>query len=382
MLRRRTTAIDGGALRLARPSLPPLDAYVEELAATWEDAWLSNFGPRAERFERVCADYAGLRHVRAVSNCDVGLTLAVRAFALGPGDRVIVPSLTFPSTLHALLWNGLEPRFAEVDPDTWCLTAESAASAIDGETAAIVGTHAFMSACDVAGLEALAADLGAVLIFDAAQAIGTWVGGRHVGTFGDASVFSFSPAKVATSGEGGLASFRDADAAERFGLLREYGSDSNYDSRLIGLNGKLSELHAALGCLTVAGLEEEVAARQRLVERYERRVGELDGVRLQAIAPELRPTPTMLVADFGARRDDVASALSGQGIESRAYFRPLHAMDRFSGLPAAPLPVTERLGVSLLALPLHRGMDDADVDLVCDTVESALGYRRPQANAG
>jgi dTDP-4-amino-4,6-dideoxygalactose transaminase len=373
MLRGTGWRIRTAALRLARPSLPPLDAYAEELAATWDDAWLSNFGPQAERFEGLCSEYTGLRHVRSVSNCDVGLALAVRALALRPGARVLVPSFTFPSTLHALLWNGLEPRFADVDPDTWCLTAESAAAALDGEPAAIVGTHAFMSACDVAGLEALAADLGAVLLFDAAQAIASWVGDRHVGTFGDASVFSFSPTKIATCGEGGLATFRDPAHGERFELLRAYGSDADYDSRLVGLNGKLSELHAVLGCLTVPTIEDEARARLRLVERYRNRLAELPGVLLQAHAPELRPTPTMLVADFGARHDDVATSLAAEGVETRPYFRPLHAMDRFRGLPAAPLPVTEHLGAALLALPLHRGMVDADVDLVCDAVETALG---------
>lgn len=373
MMRWTRSRLRTAALRLTRPSLPSLDAYAEELVATWEDGWLSNFGPHAQRFEQLCSAYSGLPHVRAVSNCDVGLTLAVRALGLERGARVLVPSFTFASTLHALLWNGLEPRFADVDPGSWCLSAESAAAAVDGETAAIMGTHAFMSTCDVAGLEALATDLGALLVFDAAQAMASWVGRRHVGTFGDASVFSFSPTKIATCGEGGLATFRDPAHSERFALLRGYGSDDDYDTRLVGLNGKLSELHAALGCLTVAGIEDEVELRLRLVDRYRERLAGVPGVRLQAIDPDLRPTPTQLVADLGSRRDDVAAALAGHGIETRAYFRPLHAMERFEGLAAAPLPVTEHLGAALLALPLHRAMDDADVDLVCDAVENVLG---------
>jgi dTDP-4-amino-4,6-dideoxygalactose transaminase len=201
----------------------------------------------------------------------------------------------------------------------------------------------------------------------------SWVGPDHVGGFGDASVFSFSATKIATCGEGGLATFRDPAATERFTLLRGYGSDEEYDSRHVGLNGKLSELHAALGCLTVPGIEDEVAARLALLARYRERLGEHPGVRLQAVAPGLRPTPTQFVADFGARRDEVAGALAGQGIETRAYFRPMHAMERFRALPAAPLPVTERLGAALLALPLHRALDAGDVDRVCDAVEDVLG---------
>jgi dTDP-4-amino-4,6-dideoxygalactose transaminase len=356
-------------LRLSRPSLPSLTAYTELLEATWDDGWLSNFGPHGRRFENACAGYTGLPHVRAVANCDIGLTLAVRALEIPPGARVVVPSFTFPSTLHALLWNGLEPCFADVDRDTWCLTAESAAPAVDATTRAIVGTHSFMSVCDVHGLERLARDVGAVLLFDAAQAFASWVGARHVGSYGDASVFSFSPTKIATCGEGGLAAFRDPAGAERFKSLRSYGST---DRALVGLNGRLSELHAALGCLAVDAVEEEVAPRARLVDRYRERLESLPELRFQAWPSEVRPTPTLLVADFGSLRAPVAAALAAEGVETRRYFTPLHAQSGFAGIAAAPLPVTERLGEGVLALPLHGRLREADVDRVCDTVARTM----------
>ena len=365
------------ALRVSKPRLPPLDAYAAELAQAWELGRISNFGAVAERFEAICGEYTGLPRVRAVSSCDVGLTLAVRALGLMPGASVIVPSFTFPSTLHALLWNGLEPRFADVDPDTWCMTAETARAALDGSADAIVGTHAFMGACDVDGLTALSHDLMCVLLFDAAQAFASWIGSRHIGAYGDASVFSFSPTKVATCGEGGLAVFRDSHAAERFTLLRSYGSDTTYESRLVGLNGKLSELHAALGCQTVRLVEDTVATRAELVKRYRAGLGDIPGVRLQAVAPELRATPTQFVVDLGPARDRVARALRDHGIETRVYFRPLHAMGRFRHLPAARLPVTERLARTSLALPLHTSMDTDAVDHVCAVIGDLVA-RRPQ----
>jgi dTDP-4-amino-4,6-dideoxygalactose transaminase len=308
-------------------------------------------------------------HVRAVANCDIGLTLAVRALGIPRGASVAVPSFTFPSTLHALIWNGLEPRFADVDPDTWCLTAESAAPAVDGDTRAIVGTHSFMSACDVGGLEQLAHEAGAVLLFDAAQAFATWIGDGHVGSFGDASVFSFSPTKIATCGEGGLAAFRDPAAAQRFEALRNYGSS---DGDLVGVNGRMSELHATLGCLTVEAVEDEVAARMGLAERYREQLSSLPGVRMQAIGDGVRPTPTLLVADFGKRRAHVESALAAAGIETRRYFTPLHTRPGLSEIAAAALPVTERLGEGTLTLPLHRHLVDEDVDRVCEVVDRAL----------
>jgi dTDP-4-amino-4,6-dideoxygalactose transaminase len=355
-------------LRVARPALPELDDLRDALAETWETGVVSNFGPAARRLEAICREYTGLAHVHAVSSADIGLTLALAALQLPRGARVVVPSFTFPSTLHAVLWNGLRPVFADVDPRTWCLTAESAAPALDG-AAGIVGTHAFMATCDVHGL----ALTGAPVVYDAAQAYATWIGDAHAGAFGAASVFSFSATKVVTAGEGGLATFRDPHAAARFARLRVYGMERDYSVMAPGLNGKLSELHAALGCLTLPRTEELVAAGTELAARYRERLAGVDGTALQRIPAGVRPTPTQMVVDVGERRDAAAAALARHGIETRTYFRPLHAMAPFAELERAPLPVTERLGRSLLTLPLHAGMGALDVDRVCAVLLDVAG---------
>jgi dTDP-4-amino-4,6-dideoxygalactose transaminase len=351
-------------IQLARPDLPDLQAYVARLESVWESAHLSNFGPAARELEAIARAYTGLEHVHAVVNADLGLTLAIAALDLPRGTRAVVPSFTFPSTLNAVLWNGLTPVFADVDPDTWCLTADTAAQADD--PGLIVGAHVFMGVCDVVGLEAL--DLP--LVFDAAQAYASRLGDRHIGSFGDASVFSLGATKLVTSGEGGLAAFRDSGPAERFVRLRRHGMTPGYEVLEPGLNGKLSELHAALGCLTLPRAEERAVALLELAGRYRERLHGRVG--LQALPDDLRPTPTHVVADVGKRRDALAAALDAQGIETRRYFRPLHAMDAFAGVERPALPVSERLGRSLLALPLHAGMDAGDVDRVCDALLAAL----------
>jgi dTDP-4-amino-4,6-dideoxygalactose transaminase len=359
-------------IRLSRPSLPPLEQYAEALAAVWERGMLSNHGPCAAAFEADFARYqAGSGHVRCASNGDAALTLVLRALELPEGSRALVASLGFPSSAHALEWNGLRPHFVDVDAGDWCLHPEQLEGRLDG-VSVIVATHLFGVPCDVAGLEGVAERHGIPLVFDAAQAAATWVGSRHVTDFGDASVVSFSGTKIVTGAEGAVAVLRSARVADRFTRLRAYGLGEHGISRDRGLNAKLSELHAALAGLTLGDLEAQVARRRRLVELYRERLATVGGVTLQARPPASRPTPTYFAVSLSTGRDRVRGALAARGIESRPYFPPLHLMPRLAGRFGASLPVTERLGRGLLALPLYGELEPADVEEVCAVVAGAL----------
>jgi dTDP-4-amino-4,6-dideoxygalactose transaminase len=273
--------------------------------------------------------------------------------------------------VHALEWNGLKPHFVDVDESDWCLHAEQLDSELDG-VAVIVATHMFGVPCDVAGLEELATRNGIALVFDAAQAAATWVDDRHVTDFGDASVVSFSATKIVTAGEGAVAVLRGERCAERFRRMRAYGMDQGGISELLGLNAKLSELHAALGLLTLDELEEQVARRTRLIDRYRERLGARSDLTFQQVPAGARPTPSFVVVDLGDARDSVRTALASRGIESRPYFPAMHQMPRFAAVPRSALRVTDRLGRGLLALPLYSELDPATVEEVCDVVVSTL----------
>lgn len=205
---------------------------------------LSNFASECQRFEALARTYTGARHALAMSSGDIGLTLAVAALQVPKGAEAIVPSFTFNSTLHALLWNGLRPRFADIESSTYGLDPRAVESLLSERTGLIVGTHVFGVPCDVQKLSELGRSRGVPLLFDAAQAIATTVGDRHVSAWGEASVFSFSGTKVVTCGEGGLTVVADDDAARRLEYLRAYGFQKDYITRFVGLNGKLSETPA------------------------------------------------------------------------------------------------------------------------------------------
>lgn len=360
---------------LLRPSLPPLADYAALLADVWAAGILSNGGVQAARFEAAIADAAHVpaELVVATANCDLALVLTVRALDLPRGTPVLVPSFTFASTLNALLWNGLAPRFVDVDPVTFCLDPAAVAEALTDEVRLVVGTHAYGAACDGAALTAECERVGAHLLFDGAQAFATWVGDDHVSVLGDATAFSFSATKLATSGEGGAVITRDPQLAERLRVLRAYGRDGQTGRRAeVGLNAKLSELHAALGILSLGQLEVGVTRRSALVARYRAALVDLPGVRWQELPAAQRPGWTFLAVDLGEHRDAVEVALSAAGIETRRYFQPLHEVPAFADLDRAPLPVTERLGASILCLPLHADLAEADLDEVAAAVRLAV----------
>ena len=367
---------DGWRMRVSRPSLPDLDRYTEVVADIWDRGILSNQGPCANAFEAAFASYTGVTgHVRCASSADLGLALAVRALGLPKGARALVPSLGFPSSVHALEWNGLRPQFVDVDAGDWCLHAEQLAGLADG-AAVIVATHLFGVTCDVVGLEEVARASGAALVLDAAQAVATTVGPRHAADFGDAAVVSFSGTKAITAAEGGIAVLRSDEVAERFARLRSYGLDADRASVDCGSNAKLSELHAALGVLSLAEADPALDARRRLVDRYRARLADVAGVTLQLRPPGTVATPTYFAVALEGARDHVAAALADEQIEARRYFPALHVMARLATTDGAPLPVTDRLAASLLALPLHAGLGLADVDEVCDVVIAALDQPR------
>jgi dTDP-4-amino-4,6-dideoxygalactose transaminase len=355
-------------LQLVRPSLPPLDQYVEQLREIWASGMLSNFSASAQEFERLVSDYTRQQHSLAVVNCDVGLTLAIRALDIPPGQEVILSSFAFNSSANAVIWNRLQPRFVDVDPATYGLDPNAVEDAMSKQTALILGTHVFGVPCDVEALSSLASSSGIAMVFDAAQAFATFVGDRHISSFGDASAFSFSGTKIVTAGEGGVVVMQSEEVASRFRYLRGYGFQDDYVTRVLGLNGKMSELHAALGCLTVARTEDEVDARNALAELYRDLLRPIGGLAYQEVPPGVRPTPTYFSINAGSDRDALAERLAQRGIQTKQYFRPLHLMPFYSSGGHPPLPVAKRLSDSVLCLPLHSTLGDEAVSYVCSEI--------------
>jgi dTDP-4-amino-4,6-dideoxygalactose transaminase len=360
-------------LPLVRPAVPDPDAVAEEVRGILTDRVLTN-GPRVRQLERRAAEYLGVDHCVAVSSCTSGLMLVLRAADLS-GD-VVVPSFTFAATAHAVSWNGLRPVFADIDPATLTLSAQAAAKATGVRTSAILATHVYGTPCDIEGLATVARANGIRLFFDAAHAFGSRHGDAPVGGFGDAEVFSLSPTKVLVAGEGGIIATNDDLLAERCRIGRDYGNPGNYDCIFVGLNARMSELHAALALHSLVGLEERIERRNQLATLYREGLSEIPGIGFPEVPEGDRSTYkdfTVLVdlERFGLDADGLARALTAEGIETRRYFAPpVHKMRAYRHLNGTNvhLPVTERASSAVLALPIWSDLTEPQLTRVTEAV--------------
>jgi dTDP-4-amino-4,6-dideoxygalactose transaminase len=358
-------------LPLARPTIADPVGVARRIEEIISSEVLTN-GPTVRELEERAASYLGVRHCVAVSSCTTGLMLVLRAAEIS-GD-VIVPSFTFAATAHAVAWNGLRPVFADVDPHTLTLSPEAAERAIRVRVSAILATHVYGTPCDVEGLADVAGRNGIALFYDAAHGFGSQRDGRMVGGFGSAEVFSMTPTKTLIAGEGGIIATNDDLLAERCRIGRNYGNPGDYDCRFVGLNARMSELHAALALASFEDLEERIAVRGKLAARYREVLAEIPGVEFPVVRDEDRSTYkdlSILVDEesFGMSADQVGEALTAEGIETRRYYSPpVHRMRAYRASTVADLPNTDRASRAALCLPLSTDMTDAHIDRVGEAI--------------
>ena len=360
---------------ITRPQLPPLEDFTELLSEVWASRMLSNFGPFAVRLEKLVTAYLGLG-ARVVVSGDIGLTLSLAALGITRGSRCLVPAFTFNSTVNAIIWNGLVPVFVDIDPATLNIDVEHARSvAIDHpDVAGIVATHVFGNPADADGLSRLAQDLGARLLFDAAHAYGSKRDGVPVGSFGDAEVFSLSGTKIVTSAEGGVVTSNNDAFLGRFDLVRGYGFLNDYNTKVVGLNGKMSELHAALGLLSLRRVDDAIAARFEKLAQYKHRLNSIGGIGYQSVRPQDRSTYKDFALIFAepSTRDRVEHALKVANVQTKRYFRPSHEMDAYRVYATGNLPVTESIYSRILCVPLFEELAASDIENICDVIASSV----------
>ena len=376
-------------VHVTRPLLPPLSDVMARLEQVWATQQLTNIGAQHERLEAALRGYLAVRELSLFTNGTVALITAIRALGL-TGDVLTTP-FTFPATPHALSWSGITPIFCDVDPRTLCIDAAAAERALTPQTTGILAVHVYGTPCDVDGLQGLADRHRLRLIYDAAHAFGATVQGRGIGTFGDVTMFSFHATKLFHTAEGGALACADHALKARIDDLRNFGIHGPDAVDAIGLNGKMTELQAALGLCVFEQLGEELQKRRRLIARYRDRVANLTGITWAAGSDAGESSCQYAVirvdaAAFGCARDALHEGLRAYNVFTRKYFHPLCAdYDSYRGLPsAAPsnLPAATKAVREVLCLPLYGALTIDDVDRICDMVVAVGEEIRRRVGAG
>jgi dTDP-4-amino-4,6-dideoxygalactose transaminase len=366
------------------------DSDIEAVVSAYRSGWLS-MGPRTERLEQAFAEYSGSRHAIAVANGTAALHLVCAGTGLGPGDEVVVPSLTFVATVNAIAYTGAHPVFADVAGLTrpW-LSARAAAEAVTPRTRAIMAMAYGGHPGEIEELRELADSRGLLLLEDAAHAAGTRLRGRHAGTFGAAGAFSFFSNKNLGIGEGGMVVTDDDELAARVRLLRSHGMTtltwdrhrghaSAYDVVALGFNYRIDEPRAALAEARLGRLDAENRRRAELDDRYRRALAGVDGVE-SALAPvahgELAHHLFAVVLEPELDREQVRRDVAERGVQTSVHYPPAHRFAIYSD-GAPDLPVTEAYSARTLTLPLFAHMTEAQQALVLESLGAAIADAAP-----
>ncbi len=352
-------------LHVGSPNLPPRDQLYSRIDRILDNRWLTNNGEMVQEFERRICELLGVRHCIATVNGTAGIEIAIRAAGLS--GEIIVPSFTFVATAHAVEWLGLEAVFCDIDPATHNLDPSRVEELITDRTAAIMGVHVWGRPCDLDALAEIAARRRLHLLYDAAHAFGcSSEGGRHLGNFGDAEVFSFHATKFVNCFEGGAVVTNDDDYAERMRLARNFGFCGKDNVIALGINAKLSEVCAAMGLCSMDMMEDVIAANERNYADYRELLGGVPGIRFIDYDPGIRNNFQYAVAEvdadaFGLTRDELVTLLDAERIIARRYFYPgCHQLAPYADRRDWSLPHTEAVANCVVSLPngLQTGADD------------------------
>lgn len=369
---------------VAGPSITSAEIDAVHHAVT--HAWYEEAGAPATRFEEAFARYVGRNHAVSLPSCTAGLHLALRALGIGPGDEVIVPDLTWIASSAPVSYVGATPVFADVDRDSLCVTADSVEACLTPRTKAVIAVDLYGALPDYSSLEALTQGIGAVLIEDAAEAMGSTLDGRPAGQFGALSVFSFHGSKTMTTGEGGMLVSDDDELIRRVDQLRDHGrrpGDRAFNNAEVGFKYKMSSLQAALGHAQLGRIEELLVMKRRIHSWYaERLAGRADvsiyqspndGVVWWMVSVRVDPAT-------GWDKDSLQEPLSRVGIDSRPVFRPLSSLPAYADEPQALLArkrnsVAYDVSPFALNLPTALCLTEGDVDRVCTELIGLLERR-------
>jgi perosamine synthetase len=341
-----------------------------------ESSWISSNGKYIERFERTFADYCGVRSALSCANGTVALHLALLALGVGPGDEVIVPTLTYVATANAVVYCGATPVFVDSESQTWNMDPSQLAALVTPRTRGIIVVHLYGHPADMDPILEVARKHGLFVVEDAAEAHGATYKGRKAGSFGDIATFSFYGNKVITTGEGGMVCTDDEALARKVRQLKGQGQDlqRRYWFPIVGYNYRMTNVAAAIGLAQLERIDWHVARRREVAAWYRKHLDSLAGVRFSPQMPWAESVywlSSVVLELHGASRDTVMSRMLERGVETRPFFYPMHTLPPYLR-PGAVYPVAERVARAGINLPSSALLVEAQVRRVVETLAWAM----------
>lgn len=378
----------GGPVYVTQPYLPPLEEFVPYLEKIWDSKILTNGGPMHRQLERELCAYLGVEHIALFNNGTIALLTALQALRIT--GEVITTPYSFVATAHSLLWNGITPVFVDVDPGTFNLDPAKIEAAITPATTAILPVHCYGNPCDVQAIQKIADNYGLKVIYDAAHAFGVRDSAGSLLRHGDLSVLSFHATKVFNTFEGGAIVCPDAKTKQRIDHLKNFGFVDEVTVVASGINGKMTEVNAALGLLQLKHIDEALARRGEVSQAYRQRLTRVKGIRIPTEPPLASVNnayfPILVGPDYPLGRDGLYQRLKDNNIYARRYFYPLISeFPMYRGMPSArreALPVASELAAQVLCLPIYPDLDQAEVLKIVEIIKTSAADASPAMRPG
>lgn len=359
---------------VTQPFLPPLEEFIPSLQAIWDSKILTNGGPFHQQLEKALCEYLGVQHVSLFTNATIALVTALQALEVA--GEVITTPYSFVATAHSLLWNKLKPVFVDIEPATLNLDPSRIEAAITPQTTAILPVHCYGYPCDVTAIRKIAEAHKLKVLYDAAHAFGVNFQGQSLLNQGDLSVLSFHATKVFNTFEGGAIISHDLATKQKIDRLKNFGYVDEVSVESAGLNGKMSEIHAAFGLLQLKHIDEARQQRRLVDSQYRRALVSVKGVAILPLIEGQETSfsyfPLRVQKDYPTSRDDLYQKLKDAGIFSRRYFYPLISdLTPYRHMPSsapATLPVARQAAEEILCLPIYPGLAAAQIEEIVQLI--------------
>ena len=364
--------MDNQKIFVTRSSMPPYEEYIEAIKPLWDSHWLTNMGQYHQELEQRLRDYLDVPQVSLMVNGHMALELTIQTMGFPKGAEVITTPFTFISTTHAIVRNHLKPVFCDVKPEDGTIDETKLEELITEHTAAIIPVHVYGNVCNVEEIQRIADKYSLKVIYDAAHAFGVTYKGKGIGSYGDASVFSFHATKVFNTIEGGAAASSEQRLYDRLYDLKNFGIRSEELVSEVGANAKMNEFCAIMGLCNLRHIEDAVRRRKILAGEYEERLKDVPGIRMFEKKADVESNygyfPILVEEEYPLSRDELYERLKGKGIYTRKYFYPLTAdQDCFADMfERMELECARGLAEKVLVLPLY---EELKADTLKDIVE-------------